>query len=218
LSLFPARETPEGDAVNTVPRAGRRGPTRSPLKAPSRCKPCAAIAWSGGKDSCHALARADTDYNVIAMITMFDDDGGRSQSHGLRPEMIAAQAKRLQLQTLIGRCAWDADSVELGRVLWSAAALGVTHLVFGDIRFDAHRAWNERICAAHGLQPVFPLWRQPTRVLVEEFIGSGSTGIIVGAHASMLDRNWLGGSQDISLADRSRSDAARDTGVRHAAS
>ena len=99
--------------MNTVPRAGRRGPTRSPLKAPSRYKPCAAIAWSGGKDSCHALARADTDYNVIAMITMFDDDGRRSRSHGLRPEMIAAQAKRLQLETLIGRCAWDADSVEL---------------------------------------------------------------------------------------------------------
>ena len=45
-----------------------------------------------------------------------------------------------------------------GLGLASAAALDVTHVIFGDIMFDAHRAWNERVCAAHGLTAVLPIW------------------------------------------------------------
>ena len=37
---------------------------------------------------------------------------------------------------------------------------GITHVVFGDIMGDAHREWNERVCQAHGLTPIMPLWGQ----------------------------------------------------------
>jgi uncharacterized protein (TIGR00290 family) len=155
-------------------------------------KPCAAISWSGGKDSCLALLRAHADYNVIAMITMFAEDGERSRSHGLRPEIISAQARRLGLRSLVGRCSWDSYTSEFERLIGSAAALGVTHVIFGDIECDAHREWNERVCAQHGLVPVLPLWQQPTRTLAAEFIGGGGTAIIVTARAALLDETWLG--------------------------
>ena len=178
--------------MNTSPFPGRRGHAGPPLRSPSRVKPCAAISWSGGKDSCMAFMRTHQQYDVIAMVTMFGEDGQRSRSHGLRPDVIDAQARRLGLHPLAGRCSWDSYTTEFARVLWSAAALGVTHMIFGDIRFDAHRAWNERVCAQHGLIPVLPLWREPTRPLVEEFIASGSTAIIVTARAAQLDETWLG--------------------------
>ena len=77
-------------------------------------------------------------------------------------------------------------------MLGEAKALGVTHVVFGDIMGDAHRAWDERVCAAHGLIAVLPLWGESTRTLVGEFIASGSNAVIVTARAAHLDENWLG--------------------------
>jgi hypothetical protein len=38
-------------------------------------KPRAAISWSGGKDCCTALLRAQADYDALAMLTMFTEDG-----------------------------------------------------------------------------------------------------------------------------------------------
>ena len=53
-------------------------------------RPLAAISWSGGKDSCAALQRTREAFDVVAMLTMFDEERLRSRSHGLRPEVLAA--------------------------------------------------------------------------------------------------------------------------------
>ena len=70
-------------------------------------RPVAAISWSGGKDSCAAYHRARADFDIVAAITMFNEDGTRSRSHGLRPEIVAAQVERLGLHAITGRCSWD---------------------------------------------------------------------------------------------------------------
>jgi diphthine-ammonia ligase len=157
-------------------------------------KPRAAISWSGGKDCCTALLRTHEDFDVIATLTMFAEDGERSRSHGLRPAVIDAQANRLGMRSFKGRCTWSTYTDEYARMLTEAATLGVTHIIFGDIMGDAHRAWDERVCAEHGLTPVLPLWGESTHILVEEFMGSGSTAVIVTARAALLDQSWLGRS------------------------
>ena len=45
------------------------------------------------------------------------------------------------------------------------AADGVTHVIFGDILFDEHRRWAERMCDAAGLTAVEPLWGSSTTTL-----------------------------------------------------
>ena len=157
-------------------------------------KPRAAISWSGGKDCCTALLRTYQDYDVVAMITMFAEDGARSRSHGLRPEVLSAHAERLALRNLTGCCSWRSYTKEYIRLLSDASAMGVTHVIFGDIIGDAHRAWDEGVCAVHGLTAVLPLWGESTRTLVEEFVASGSTAVIVTARAAYLDSTWLGRS------------------------
>src|SRR5712691_11694754 len=102
----------------------------------TRPKPRAAISWSGGKDSCAALARAQSSFDVVAMVTMFDEEAARSRSHGLRPEVLSAQANRLGLRQVIGRCTWDSYNEQFSTALARLAADGVTHVVFGDILFD----------------------------------------------------------------------------------
>ena len=50
------------------------------LKAP--------ISWSSGKDCCFAMLRASDSFDIVTMVTMFNEDGSR-------PAMVAAQAARL---------------------------------------------------------------------------------------------------------------------------
>src|SRR5262245_41908478 len=136
-------------------------------------KPLAAISWSGGKDSCAALARVRSSLDVVAMVTMFDEDAARSRSHGLRPEVLHAQAHRLGLRHVVGRCTWQTYDRVFSDVLASLAARGITHVVFGDILFDEHRRWAECLCEPHGLTAVEPLFGSSTDTLFDEWVASG---------------------------------------------
>jgi uncharacterized protein (TIGR00290 family) len=154
--------------------------------------PRAAISWSGGKDSCAALHRTRHQYDIVSMITMFDEPAARSRSHGLRPEVLAAQADRLGLRRVTGRCTWQTYNDAFSRALADVKAGGVTHVIFGDILFDEHRAWAETQCAAHGLTAVEPLFGSSTTALFDEWTASGADAIIVTARAECLDESWLG--------------------------
>ena len=154
--------------------------------------PRAAVSWSGGKDSCAALHRTHNQFDVVSMVTMFDEDALRSRSHGLRPDVIAAQARRLGMTQFIGRCTWHTYDAAFQRALDAVAASGVTHVIFGDIMFDEHRAWAERMCAASGLTAVEPLWGESTDILFDEWIASGADALIATARAQFLDQSWLG--------------------------
>ena len=138
------------------------------------------------------MLRASHAFDIVAMITMFNEDGERSRSHGLRPAVVAAQAARLQLEEFSGRCSWDTYTDEYVATLGRLVERGITHVVFGDIMGDGHREWNERVCQAHGLAPVMPLWAQPTSQLVREFIALGGEARLVTVRTPLLDRSWLG--------------------------
>jgi diphthine-ammonia ligase len=155
-------------------------------------KPRAAISWSGGKDSYAALSRTRDALDVVAMVTMFDEEAARSRSHGLRPEVLAAQADRLGLDRVTGCCTWDTYTAAFSEGLATLAGDGITHVVFGDIMFDEHRRWAERVCESHGLTAIEPLWGLSTEALFEEWVQSGGDAIIVTARAEFLDESWLG--------------------------
>ena len=161
-------------------------------RSPRPPRPRAAISWSGGKDSCAALHRVRDRFDVVSMVTMFDEDAARSRSHGLRPEVIDAQAERLGLRRFVGRCTWTTYTDMFARVLEDVAASGVSHVVFGDIMFDEHRRWAEQVCDRAGLVAVEPLWGESTDALFEEWIASGADATIVTARAECLDASWLG--------------------------
>ena len=152
----------------------------------------AAISWSGGKDSCAAYHRARADFHFVCALTMFNGDGTRSRSHGLRPEIIDAQVKRLGLQPLGQRCEWATYDEAFARGLADAAALGVTHVVFGDILFDEHKQWAERLSASQGLTAVEPLWKESTTDLYRDFLALDARARIVTVRASELDESFLG--------------------------
>jgi uncharacterized protein (TIGR00290 family) len=157
-----------------------------------RAKPLAAVSWSGGKDSCAALNRALATYDVVAMVTMFDETARRSRSHGLRPEVLDAQADRLGLQRVSGCASWQDYTAAFSHALEQVRAAGITHVIFGDILFEEHRRWAEQVCEPLGLRAVEPLWGASTDDLFDEWTSSGGDAVIVTARADLLDVSWLG--------------------------
>jgi uncharacterized protein (TIGR00290 family) len=123
---------------------------------------------------------------------MFNEDGSRSRSHGLRPEIIAAQTERLGLRGFSQECSWKTYNEAFDRALADVAAIGVTHVIFGDILFDEHREWAERMARGRGLVAVEPLWQQSTTDLYRDFLASGTRARIVTVRASKLDESFLG--------------------------
>ena len=155
-------------------------------------KPKAAISWSGGKDGYLAFRRVRAQFDFTTLITMFDEQAARSRSHGLRPEIIERQAQLLNLQPVVGRASWPTYTDEFVRVLHEARASGVTEVVFGDIFGDQHRDWTEAVCTRAGLRAHLPLWAQPTREILDEFLATGAEARIVTVNSKWLDESWLG--------------------------
>jgi diphthine-ammonia ligase len=155
-------------------------------------RPRAAISWSGGKDSLAALAVARDRFDVVAALTMFDETGARSRSHGLRPELIAAQADRLGLTALSTCCSWTTYNEAFTTALREMARRGITHVVFGDLVFPEHREWAEQRCGEAGLTAVEPLWGRSTSELFDAFVATGTTALLVTVREPWLDETWLG--------------------------
>lgn len=158
--------------------------------------------------------RVNDDFDVVAMLTMADQTAERSRSHGLRPEVIDAHADLLGIRRLVGRCTWATYDEEFGRLLERVKLDGVTHIIFGDILFPEHRAWAERMCNAHGLTAVEPLFGSATDTLLLEWVDSGSEALIVTARAEHLDESWLGRTLSRGMLDEFRNIAVDPCGER----
>ena len=155
-------------------------------------KPRAAISWSGGKDSLAALAAVRDRLDVVAALTMFDEAGERSRSHGLRVELVQAQANRLGLRSVMARCDWHTYDAAFRDALIALADDGITHAVFGDLVFPEHRQWAEARCAEAGMHAVEPLWGQSTSDVFDAFTASGARALLVTVREPWLDESWLG--------------------------
>ncbi|POZ61722.1 adenosine nucleotide hydrolase [Chromobacterium alticapitis] len=163
---------------------------------------CAVVSWSGGKDSCLALWRAVRHgVKPVALLTMLDESGERSRSHGARPEVLALQAAALGLPQRLGCASWNDYREVFVTQLRAAAADGCQAAVFGDIDLDAHREWEEQVCAEAGLRAMLPLWQESRAELAREFVAAGFAARIVMVNTSLIDEKWLGRVFDAALID-----------------
>jgi uncharacterized protein (TIGR00290 family) len=153
----------------------------------------AAISWSGGKDGWLALVRArDAGHDVRYALTMFDENGERSRSHAVPPDVMALQVHALRLTPVSARAPWQSYEENLVAALCGLARQGVDTVLFGDIDIAAHRAFEERVCAAAGLKAELPLWQGDRNALVEEMFGHGLKAIVVTTDDRFLDGHYCG--------------------------
>jgi len=131
-------------------------------------------------------------FRIGALLTMLTEDGARTRSHGLRPEIIQRQAHLLRLKPVFGRASWADYEAEFGHTLRGLRLSGFTHVIFGDLMFEHHRGWAERVCREAGLEAVLPIWGTPTRDALLEFLALGGEARLVTVRESALDADWLG--------------------------
>jgi len=163
----------------------------------------ALVSWSGGKDSCLAMWRArQSGMTIRRLITAMDESGARSRSHGVPPQLLQAQAEALGAELQFYETSWKTYEEKFVAMLRAAHADGITHAVFGDIDLMAHREWEEKVCAQAGIVASLPLWDEPRRKLVDEFLALGFKAVVVCVNGDYLGEEFCGREFDQSfLAD-----------------
>lgn len=142
-------------------------------------------SFSGGKDSTLALCKAMKVGEAVGLIVMMEEEGKRSRSHGMPPELIRAQASSIGLPIYTAAASWTDYEKVFIRLLEKAKNQGAEVLVTGDLDMPAHGCWHEKVTNYAGLKLGMPLWEMNHRVAVEEFIDLGFVTIIVTVNLSL---------------------------------
>ena len=137
-------------------------------------------SWSGGKDCCLALYRASTGgMDVRYLANTITGDGQRSCSHGISAAVIKKQAEALGIPIMQRRTSGDTYEAEFINMLKAFKSEEIEGGVFGDIDFNPHREWIERVCTEASIIPYLPLWQESQKKLMEEFIDAGFLSQVV---------------------------------------
>lgn len=168
-------------------------------------QPKAWMAWSSGKDSAWALhvARQLGEVDVVGLLTTVTDAYSRVSMHGVREELLIAQAEATDLPLYRVRipapCPNEVYESEMRIALESAARDGVTHVVFGDLFLEDIRAYREAQLARIGMTGVFPLWKRDTTALAREMIDGGLKAHLVCIDPRRMPRHLAGRAFDEAL-------------------
>lgn len=161
--------------------------------------------WSSGKDSSLALHKIfqDPEYQISKLITTVNSDYKRVSMHGLRIELLEQQAQSLGLPLhkieFPAQINMEDYSNKMRTEVTQLRSDGYTHGVFGDIFLEDLRAYRDEQLAEVGIKGVYPLWKQETKVLLQEFIDLGFKAITVCVNAKHLDEHFCGRVIDASF-------------------
>ena len=154
--------------------------------------------WSSGKDSALTLFKIlqNPDYKIEYLLTSVNKQFQRISMHGVRVELLQAQAKSIGLPLKIVQIPEMPtmevyDSIML-KTLLDLKNQDIKYSIFGDIFLEDLRKYREDQLAKAGFEGVFPLWKIPTQDLIQEFIALGFKTIVVCVNERYLDKSFVG--------------------------
>jgi uncharacterized protein (TIGR00290 family) len=157
------------------------------------------MCWSGGKDSALALSRLRRDprWEVVALLTTLTREFDRVSMHGVRRELIAAQADALGLPLHFAEINPSAGNAEYEHAMLAALSevsqrSGVRHVAFGDLFLEDIRAYRQSMLAATSFEPIFPIWGEPTGPLYDAFVAEGHRAVTVCVDPRVLGESFIG--------------------------
>ena len=138
----------------------------------------AVFNWSGGKDSAHALLRAQQsgEYEIVALLTTVNRDTHRSTMHGIPTALLQMQA----------------ESIGVPLYIVDLTPKGNMEDYFGDIFLHDVRKYREQQLSPHGIEIVEPLWGKSSEEVMNDFLVSGFRTVVVTTMADGLGADAIG--------------------------
>ena len=156
------------------------------------------LNWSSGKDAAFSLYKLQQqgDFDVVELFTAINIDVNRISMHGVRIELLQAQARSIGLPLHLAEFSGNVSMETYNRVMETETkklkAAGIDFACFGDIFLEDLKEYRDSQLAKVGLTGVYPLWKKETTKLVEDFIELGFKAIIVCTNAQYLDESFCG--------------------------
>ena len=166
------------------------------------------LSWSGGKDSALALwvMREELGIEPAALLTTFTEDYDRVSMHGVRKQLVRAQAEAAGLALVeVGipaQCVNEVYEARMAAALEAPPLAEVETMAFADLYLEDIRAYREERLTGAGREALFPLWGRETAALAQTFVAAGFEATLVCVDPRQLDPSFAGRRFDRSfLAD-----------------
>jgi len=163
------------------------------------------LSWSSGKDSAWSLhvLRQRGEYEVVGLLTTFNEVADRVAMHAVRRELVERQAAAAGLPLWAVPLPWPCSNDEyesrMAQTCAKPISEGIEAVAFGDLFLEDVRAYRIKQMKDSGLEPIFPLWGLPTRTLAKEMIAGGTRAKLTCVDTEKLDRSFVGREFDDSL-------------------
>lgn len=154
--------------------------------------------WSSGKDSALALYKIlqNPEFKIDYLLTSVNQQFQRISMHGVRVELLQQQAESigipLEIMEIPEMPTMEVYESVMQQTLEKLKNKGISHSVFGDIFLEDLRQYREDKLATMGFEGVFPIWRIPTKELIQEFISLGFQTVVVCVNERYLDKSFVG--------------------------
>lgn len=149
------------------------------------------------------MLRQRAEYEVVGLLTTFNEAAGRVAMHAVRRDLVQRQAAAAGLPLwevpLPWPCSNDQYESLMAEACAKAVAEGVEGIAFGDLFLKDVRTYREKQLQPTGLEPIFPVWGMPTRALAQQMIASGTRAKLTCIDTEKLDRSFAGREFDEAL-------------------
>lgn len=165
------------------------------------------LCWSSGKDCAYALhvLRTEGRCEVVGLLTTMTEGYDRVSMHGVRRELVEAQAAAAGLPLRIVWIPQQADNAiyesRMAEALAQFRAEGVSGMAFGDLFLEDLKQYRQERLAEVGMSAVFPIWKRDTGQLARQMLAEGFRAIITCVDTRKLDGRFAGREFDDSLLD-----------------
>jgi uncharacterized protein (TIGR00290 family) len=181
------------------------------------------LSWSSGKDSAWALhvLRQDPTLQVCGLLTTVNEHFDRVAMHGVRREVLEAQAGAVGLPLIVIPLPWPCTNEiyeqRMAEACRQAVSDGIQAIAFGDLFLEDVRAYRVDRLKDTGLEPLFPLWGIPTSELARTMIAAGLRARISCVDSRQVPAALAGREFDLALLDElpSTADPCAERGEFH---
>lgn len=159
--------------------------------------------FSGGKDSCLAIYRAQSSHKVVCLINLMPRSVESQLFHFPNTWITRFQAEAIELP-LIQLETGDEEErglADLSKALRLAIRdFDIEGVVTGVVRSVYQASRVKRICEEVGLQCLNPLWLKRAEDILNEVLEEGFVAMITGVFAYPLNERFLGKIITVDLA------------------